>query len=136
MSIRTQIFRTLAIAGVAAVLIGTSASAETAAPTTVTVVVAIPTPAGLSRAAVEQGIQKAIPTYRTVPGLLRKYFTVGDHDFGGVYLFNSRAAADAWFNEAWSKRVVATYGAPASVTYYDVPVVLDNVAVPVASQAK
>ena len=110
------------------------AGAQTVTP--ISVVVEIPTPAGAPRARIEQGIRDSVPQYRKVPGLLRKYFTIGDGTFGGVYLFESREAAQAWFGPAWRARVQATYGAPAKVTYFDVPVVLDNAAVPAGALAQ
>ena len=114
-----------------------AASAQTAsAPSPVAVVVAVPTPAGIPRAKIEAGIRASVPTYRAVPGLLRKYFTIGQTDFGGVYLFSSRSTADAWFNDAWRTRIVKTYGKPAVVTYYDVPVAIDNVALPASVQVQ
>lgn len=117
-------------------LISTGALAQTAVtPSPVTIVVNIPTPPGAPRALIEGGIRKSVPQYRKVPGLLRKYFTIGEGTFGGVYLFASRAAAERWFNEAWHKRVIATYGRDGTVTYYDVPVVLDNAKVPASATA-
>lgn len=99
------------------------------------VVIEIPTPPGATRALIDRGILASVPQYRAVPGLLRKYFTIGEGKFGGVYLFASRAAADTWFSEVWRARVVKTYGKPATITYYDVPVVLDNANVPASAVA-
>jgi len=114
----------------------TGAIAQPAAPASpVTVVVNVPAPPGAPRALIEAGIRKSVPQYRQVPGLLRKYFTIGEGTFGGVYLFASRAAAETWFDDAWHKRVVATYGRDGTVTYYDVPVVLDNAEIPASAQA-
>ena len=106
------------------------------APTTVAVVVSIPVPPGTPRTVLDAGIRQAVPTYRRVPGLLRKYFTASDRDFGGVYLFTDRTAAERWFGDAWRARIAATYHATATLTYYDVPVVLDNEPVPAASRAQ
>jgi hypothetical protein len=92
----------------------------------VAVSVSIPTPAGVPRAAVEAGIARSAPTYAAVPGLIRKYFTIGQADFGGLYLFRDRASAQAWFSDAWRTRAVATYGGQPTVTYFDVPLVVDN----------
>jgi hypothetical protein len=129
MHVRTLILATLAAATTAPAVAQTTS-------TPVTVVVSIPIPAGAPRGVIEAGIRKAVPDYRRVPGLLRKYFTIGEGEFGGVYLFASRAAAQAWFGDAWRARVAATYHAPATVTYYDVPVVLDNAPVPAVAQAQ
>ena len=102
----------------------------------VAVVVEIPTPSGAPRAVIEAGIKRAVPDYRQVPGLITKYFTIGDGSFGGVYLFTTRAAATTWFGEAWRARVEKTYGVPASLTYFDVPVVLNNAPVPASMAAR
>ena len=118
------------IAAAAAVLLPTLSMAQTppaVAPSVqVAVSVSIPTPAGVPRATVEAGMARSVPTYAAVPGLIRKYFTIGQADFGGLYLFRDRASAQAWFSDAWRTRVVATYGAQLTVTYFDVPLVVDN----------
>lgn len=123
-------------AAVPLVLVSTVALAQPAVKASpVTVVVNVPTPPGAPRALIEGGIRKSVQQYRQVPGLLRKYFTIGEGTFGGVYLFASRAAAERWFNDAWHKRVIATDGRDGTVTYYDVPVVLDNAEVPASAKA-
>lgn len=90
------------------------------------VTVTVPIPASLTRAAVEAGMAKSVPLYERIPGLVRKYFTIGEGTFGGLYLFRDRAAAQAWFSEAWAAKAAATYGARPTVTYFDVPLVVDN----------
>jgi Putative mono-oxygenase ydhR len=118
------------IAAAAAMLLPTISTAQTptvVAPSAqVAVSVSIPTPAGVPHATVEAGMARSVPTYAAVPGLIRKYFTIGQADFGGLYLFRDRASAQAWFNDAWRARVVTTYGAQPTVTYFDVPLVVDN----------
>lgn len=102
----------------------------------VAVVVEIPLPAQVPRAAVEVAIREAVPQYRQVPGLLRKVFTIGAGTFGGLYLFANRAAAEAWFSPAWSAQVRATYGAEPRVTYADAPTLVDNAKVPCGTTNK
>ena len=92
----------------------------------VAVHVAITTPAGAPRALVEAGMTKSAPIYAKVPGLVRKYFTIGRADFGGIYLFKDRTSAQAWFSDAWRAKAAATYGSQPVVTYFDVPLVVDN----------
>ena len=130
--------RTLFITAVLglATLATPAAAADVPAGEPVAVVVSIPTPPSIDRATLEAGIRRAVPDYRRVPGLLRKYFTAGAHEFGGVYLFTTRAAAQAWFGPAWHARIAQAYHATATITYYDVPVVLDNAAVPASAQAQ
>ena len=66
----------------------------------VAVNVSIAIAAGAPRALVEAGMAKSVPVYQKVPGLIRKYFTIGQSDFGGIYLFKDRASAQAWFSDA------------------------------------
>lgn len=91
----------------------------------VATIVVVHTPAGLTRAAIDAGFEKAAPAYRKVPGLLRKYFTVNDTSFGGMYLWKNRAAADAWFTPEWRARAKATYGTEPELTYFDSPLQID-----------
>lgn len=115
-----------------AMMLPAVASAQGATPPTsasssqVAVHVAIATPAGAPRAAIEGGMAKSAPIYAKVPGLVRKYFIIGQGDFGGIYLFRDRASAQAWFNDGWRAKAAATYGSQPVVTYFDVPLVVDN----------
>ncbi|KPF80316.1 hypothetical protein IP88_00640 [alpha proteobacterium AAP81b] len=69
----------------------------------------------------------AVPEYARVPGLIRKYFTIGDDNrAGGIYLWSSRAAAEAWYNDAWKAGVAKRWGAPANVSYFAVPALVDG----------
>ena len=69
------------------------------------------------------------PKYQGVKGLFRKCYILseGGDTVGGVYLWNSRAEADAMYTESWKDFVREKYGTEALVTYYDTPVVVDNV---------
>ncbi len=96
---------------------GTPAQADGA---NVSTVVTVALPAGIARARLVQEFQASIPTYRAVPGLLRKHFIITDDGrFGGIYLWKDRAAADQWFNAAWKERVRATYGNDATLEWFD-----------------
>ncbi|QGZ38811.1 putative monooxygenase ydhR [Pseudoduganella flava] len=70
------------------------------------------------------------PTYQGVPGLLRKHYVLSEdgQTAGGVYLWNSRAEAEAMYTDAWRAFVKGKYGTDAVVTYFDSPVLVDNVA--------
>jgi hypothetical protein len=91
----------------------------------VATLVQIPIPQGVSKELVLNGFAGAEETYRNVGGLLRKHFILGSHDtFGGVYLWDSKASAQSWFNDQWRKRVSETYGSPPTVEWFEVPIVL------------
>jgi hypothetical protein len=69
------------------------------------------------------------PKYRGVPGLLRKTYVLSQDGLtaGGVYLWNSKAEADALYTEAWRTFVRDKYGTEPTLTYFESPVVVDNV---------
>ncbi len=94
----------------------------------VAVVVAIPIPAGMSRAAVEASFQKSAPAFQSLPDLKEKYFTVNEetHRAGGIYLWSSRAAAQAFFSDSWKAGINSTYGSPAELTWYDAPLIIQG----------
>ena len=69
------------------------------------------------------------PKYRDIQGLFRKYYVLS-HDggtVGGIYLWNSRPEAEALYTESWRSFVREKYGTDPTVTYFESPVVVDNV---------
>jgi len=77
------------------------------------------------------------PTYQGVTGLVRKSYVVSDDgsSVGGIYLWNSRAEAEAVFTESWRAYVRGKYNSEPSVTYFDSPVTVDNVTHEILSDA-
>jgi len=69
------------------------------------------------------------PQYREIPGLLRKYYILSEDRTaaGGMYLWKSRADAERLYDDAWKKFVREKYGVDPSLTYFDCPVVVDNI---------
>ncbi len=69
------------------------------------------------------------PKYQDVAGLFRKYYVLSQdgNTVGGIYLWNSRAEAEAMYTESWRDFVREKYGTDPSVTYFDTPVVVDNI---------
>lgn len=99
---------------------GTPANPDSA---TVATLVEITIPASISMDKVVSGFKEAVPTYQSVPGLLRKYFITSDKGtFGGVYLWKDEASANAWFSQAWKDRVAKTYGQAAKIEWFDTPI--------------
>jgi hypothetical protein len=93
----------------------------------VVTVVEIPLPTWATDELLLAGFADAEPTYRTVPGLLRKSFVRSDHGtFGGVYLWRDQAAATAWFDTAWRERVRSRFGADGSIEWFDAPILLPS----------
>jgi len=103
------------------------ASPQVPASTLVAVLVKIPIPGKLDRTRLIAIMQKTVPEFQALPGLVRKYYTISDDQkFGGVYLFENRQAADAHFDDAWKAKMLKNYGAPAEVEYFDVPIVVEG----------
>ncbi len=71
--------------------------------------------------------RSSAPTFAKLPGLICKYYLNGVNGGGGVYIWESREAADAWYNEGWAEMMERRFGAKPMLTYYDNYVVLDNV---------
>jgi len=69
------------------------------------------------------------PTYRGVKGLLRKHYVLSEDgaNVGGVYLWNSKPEAEAMYTESWRAFVRQKYGTDPTVTYFESPVLVDNV---------
>ena len=70
------------------------------------------------------------PKYLGKPGLVRKHYYVteaGDRA-GGIYFWQSKAAAEACYTAEWKAMVTEKYGAPPDIVYAEVPVSVDNVA--------
>lgn len=68
------------------------------------------------------------PNYLCVDGLVRKYYLLseGGREAGGAYLWRSRAEAEAFYSDAWRGVIEARYGATPTVSYFETPVVVDN----------
>ncbi len=69
------------------------------------------------------------PKYRNAPGLVRKCYVRAEDgsSVGGIYLWETRAAAETMYTEDWKAFVREKYGTEPIVTYLDSPVVVDNV---------
>ena len=93
--------------------------------TAVATVVEIPIPAGIPKERIAEGFAATLTSFQKVPGLLRKYFiTTSDGKFGGIYHWKDEASARAWFTDAWGERVRREYGQPATVEWFDTPILL------------
>ena len=91
----------------------------------------------LSRDEARRIFQSTAPTYLGVDGLLRKCYLLSEDGLtaGGVYLWRSRADAEAMYTEGWREFVRAKYGTDPVVTYFESPVLVDNVAQEIVTDA-
>jgi len=88
----------------------------------------LPQPISLAEAA--KRFESSAPKYQNLKGLVRKYYLRAEdgRTAGGVYLWESRAAAEAVYDAAWKARVQELYGSAPSITWFDTPVIVDNAA--------
>jgi len=70
-------------------------------------IVEVPRPWYVPDALIVRRMRATLPHYRALPGLRFKAYSFArpGGDFGGVYLWRDRAAAEAWFTPAWFERV-------------------------------
>lgn len=68
------------------------------------------------------------PKYQGVKGLIRKYYLLSEdgRTAGGVYLWETRGAAEEVYNQAWYAFIKEKYGVEPSVAYFESPVIVDN----------
>ncbi len=68
------------------------------------------------------------PKYRKIRGLIRKYYLLSEdgETAGGVYLWESRKAAEQLYTDDWKEFILQKYGTEPSVTYFNSPVIVDN----------
>lgn len=74
--------------------------------------------------------KSSAPKYQKMPGLIRKYYIRSEdgRTAGGVYLWESRQAAEAVYAGEWRTRVTQLYGAEPMITWFESPVIVDNAA--------
>lgn len=86
----------------------------------------LPAPWSLAEAA--QVFHSTAPKYLDRPGLIRKHYFLaeGGNKAGGVYLWHSRADAEACYTSAWKAMVAQKYGAQPEIVFLQVPVTVDN----------
>lgn len=87
---------------------------------------ALPKP--VSRDEAKTIFEGSAPSYQNMAGLVRKHYLLSEDGktAGGAYTWESRAAAEAVYNDDWKALMVERYGAPPSVTYFESPVMVDN----------
>jgi len=71
---------------------------------------------------------RTAPNYLEIKGLARKYYILSEDGktAGGVYLWESRKAAEMLYTDEWKKFIFQKYGSQPSVIYFNSPVIVDN----------
>lgn len=83
---------------------------------------------GAERTALEKKMLATAPKYEKLDGLIRKYYVMSEdgQSAGGVYLWESKAKAQAWFTADWTKYMTDAWGKEPVVEYLDCPIVVDS----------
>jgi hypothetical protein len=74
--------------------------------------------------------ESTAPKYRDIPGLIRKYYLRSEDGqaAGGIYLWENRQAAERMYTAEWYAMVEKVYGTTPTITWFDTPVIVDNLA--------
>ena len=72
--------------------------------------------------------EASTPKYEGAAGLVRKYYLFDPETRigGGVYLWESREAADAMYNAEWRASIAERFGEEPDIRYFESPVIVDN----------
>jgi hypothetical protein len=94
----------------------------------ITVIVQFKLPQPLTTAQARQVFLSTAPRYQGLAGLIRKYYVLSEDGgtAGGVYLWRSRADAQAFYTPQWKDFVRDKYGTAPQLSYLECPVVVDN----------
>jgi Putative mono-oxygenase ydhR len=87
----------------------------------------LPGPTNLEKA--KELYKGTAPKYQKVAGLIRKYYLLSEdgETGGGVYLWETKAHAEKLFSAEWRQFIKDRYGAEPVITYFETPVLIDNV---------
>ena len=95
------------------------------------VVVRVEKPWYAPRFVIRGKFRDVLPEYEAIAPLEAKYFTITDEgEFGGIYLWGSRRAAEDHFDSAWHAKVRAKRGVDADVLVADAAFVIEGRALP------
>ena len=96
----------------------------------ITALVQFKLPHPITREKAREVFSSTAPNYREVRGLIRKYYILSKDGgtAGGVYLWESQEDAERLYTKEWKHFIRGKYGAEPSVLFFDSPVVVDNLA--------
>ena len=83
-------------------------------------------PDGTDREAALQMFRDSIPRYMATEGLLRKNVIYQEGVGGGVYLWESRGAAEAAYSDEWKAYMTEKYNHSPKLVFYEAPITMDR----------
>ena len=94
----------------------------------ITAIVEFPLGEGATREKAAALFEASAARYQGMKGLVRKYylFDEASRAGGGVYLWESRAHAEAVYTDEWKAMIEERYGTKPQIRFFDTPVIVDN----------
>ena len=93
----------------------------------ITAIVQYKLPPHIDSAACAEHFRKIAPGFREVPGLIRKQFIYAEDGWaGGVYLWRTRADAEAFYSGPWLAGIRERYGMDPQIKYFETACITDN----------
>ena len=93
----------------------------------ITAIVQYRLPPSIDLAACAAHFRKIAAGFRDVPGLIRKQFIYAEDGWaGGVYLWKTRADAEAFYSGPWLAGIRERYGMEPFIRYFHTACVTDN----------
>lgn len=85
-------------------------------------------PAGPSKVQLIDTINATAHTYEGIPGLIRKYYGIAPDGASlvGIYLWDSKTAADAFYSPEWVAMVTKRWAAPPLRQDWETPMVVES----------
>jgi hypothetical protein len=85
-------------------------------------------PEGWTREQYLEHAKRIAERFQAIPGLIRKQFLFSAERGvgGGVYLWETREAADACYRGVWRENFRNSFGVEPQILFFDSPVVVDN----------
>lgn len=95
----------------------------------ITAIVQFQLPADVDSAKAAELFRGSAPKYQALAGLLRKYYIYDkdSHTGGGCYLWESRAAAEKFYDAEWRRFITDRYGSAPQLAFFETPVIVDNI---------
>ena len=93
----------------------------------ITAIVQYKLPPHISLAACAAHFRTIAPGFRDVPGLISKQFIYAEDGWaGGVYLWESQAAAEAFYTGPWLDGIRERYGMDPQIKFFQTACITDN----------
>ncbi len=82
---------------------------------------------GVDKKDFEKKMLATTPKYEKLDGLIRKYYIMTEDGkyAGGIYLWESKARAQAWYNDEWLKYMTEAWSEAPLLEYLDCPIVVE-----------